>query len=399
MQISNRIQAFEASPIRRLRPYADKARDMGKHVYHLNIGQPDIKTPQELVDAVKNIDLEVLAYGPSDGLTEYRRALPEYYARHGIRLKPEEIMVTTGGSEAILFTFLTLCDPGDEIIIPEPFYTNFGGFARMAGVKLVPITASLEEGFTLPPISQFESRVTDRTKAIMVCNPGNPTGHVYSRQDLEELAELVERKDLFLIADEVYREFVYDGLKHTSVLTLTGIEERVVMVDSISKRYSACGARIGFLVSRNQSIMASALKLGQSRLCPPHIEQVAAMAAIATPESYMAEVLKEYEKRRDIVTDALENTEGVLYSHPHGAFYIIARLPVESAEEFAIFLLTEFDIDGQTVMFAPAEGFYATEGLGRNEIRIAYVLNEQDLRKAMRILKEGLVAYRKLQEA
>ncbi len=395
MHLSRRIEAFEASPIRRLRPYADKAKAEGKKVYHLNIGQPDILTPRELVDAVRNIDLDVLAYGPSDGLDEYREALPAYYRRHGIDLQPENIMVTTGGSEAILFTFMTLCDPGDEIIIPEPFYTNFGGFARMAGITLVPITADLEKGFKLPSVSSFAEKVTDRTRAVMICNPGNPTGHVYTEEDLSQLADLVREHDLYLIADEVYREFVYDGAKHTSVLSIEGIEDRTVMVDSISKRYSACGARIGFLISRNLDILASALKLGQSRLCPPHVEQVAALAAIRTPQSYMDEVLKEYQKRRDIVSNALEGIPGVLHSHPHGAFYIIARLPVPSAEDFAIFLLEEFDVNGETVMFAPASGFYATEGLGLQEIRIAYVLNEHDLKASMNILKEGLAAYQK----
>ncbi|MGM0432797.1 MAG: pyridoxal phosphate-dependent aminotransferase [Spirochaetota bacterium] len=393
MHISKRIEAFEASSIRRLRPYSDAAKQQGKKVYHLNIGQPDIKTPQTMIDAVHSIDLEVLAYGPSDGLPEYRQALPTYYARHGIDLSPEEIMVTTGGSEAILFTFLSICDPGDQIVIPEPYYTNFGGFARMAGVELIPVTALVEDDFRLPSIDLFAEKITERTKAVMICNPGNPTGHVYTKQDLHGLAELVKEKDLFLVADEVYREFVYDGLTHTSVLTIPGIAERTIMVDSISKRYSACGARIGFLVSRNKDIMASALKLGQSRLCPPHIEQVAAMAAIDTPESYNREVLIEYERRRDVVSQALEDIPGVLHSHPHGAFYIIARLPVDDAEEFSKYLLQDFDIEGETVMFAPAAGFYSTPGLGKREIRIAYVLNEQDLRASMRILKEGLAAY------
>ncbi len=397
MRVSQRIEAFEASPIRRLRPYADAAKAKGKKVYHLNIGQPDIKTPQTMIDAVHNIDLDVLAYGPSDGLTEYREALPLYYKRHGIDLTPEEIMVTTGGSEAILFTFMTLCDPGDEIIIPEPFYTNFGGFASMAGVRLVPITAHLEDGFRLPSIDHFAEKITERTKAVMICNPGNPTGQVYTEEDLMALSELVREHDLFLIADEVYREFVYDGLQHTSVLTFPEIADRAVMVDSISKRYSACGARIGFLVSRNREIMSAALKLGQSRLCPPHIEQVAALAAIQTPDSYMEEVLVEYQRRRDVVSRALANMPGVLYSHPHGAFYIVARLPVEDAEEFAIFLLQDFDVDGETVMFAPASGFYGTEGLGNSEIRIAYVLNEHDLTKAMEILRAGLESYQKRQ--
>ncbi len=394
MHISNRIEAFEASPIRRLRPYSDKAKAEGKKVYHLNIGQPDIKTPKNLVDAVKNIEMDVLAYGPSDGLTEYREALPLYYKKHGVDLKPENIMVTTGGSEAILFTFMTICDPGDEIIIPEPFYTNFGGFARMAGIKLVPITAELEKGFRLPTIDAFAQKITDKTKAIMICNPGNPTGHVYTKEDLFGLATLVKDHDLFFIADEVYREFVYNGATHTSVMTLKGIEDRTVMVDSISKRYSACGARIGFMISRNLDILAAALKLGQSRLCPPHVEQVAALAAIETPDSYMADVLGEYEKRRDIVSHALEHMEGVVHSHPDGAFYIIARLPVDNAEKFAIFLLEEFDLAGETVMFAPASGFYATEGLGEQEIRIAYVLNEHDLKASMKILEAGLTAYR-----
>jgi aspartate aminotransferase len=393
MHISQRIEEFEASPIRRLRPYADHAISQGRKVYHLNIGQPDIKTPPALIEAVKNIDFTVLEYGPSDGLSEYRKALPQYYARHGISLQPEDIMVTTGGSEAILFTFMTLCDPGDEIIIPEPFYTNFGGFARMAGVTLVPVTAQLEDDFQLPSIDAFARKITSRTKAVMICNPGNPTGHVYTRDDMEALTALVVEHDLFFIADEVYREFVYDGLEHTSILSFPEIAERAVMVDSISKRYSACGARIGFMVSRNHEILAAALKLGQSRLCPPHIEQIAAMAAISTPQEYTDEVLAEYQKRRDTVSRALSEIPGVVFSHPHGAFYIVARLPVDSAEAFAIYLLNEFDLDGETVMFAPASGFYATRGLGLDEIRIAYVLNVEDLTRAMEILKAGLAAY------
>jgi aspartate aminotransferase len=364
-------------------------------VYHLNIGQPDIKTPATMIDAIHNIDLDILAYGPSDGLEEYRQALPAYYKKHGVDIGPEHIIVTTGGSEAIHFAFLSICDPGDEIIIPEPFYTNFGGFAAIDGVKLVPVTARLEDGFELPPIGEFASKITDKTRAVMICNPGNPTGHVYSRDDLEALADLAIEHDLFFIVDEVYREFVYDGAEHTSVLSIGKLGDKAIMLDSISKRYSACGARIGFLITRNMDVLASALKFGQSRLCPPHIEQVAAMAALDTPDAYMEEVLAEYQKRRDIVSDALEQMPGVLYSHPRGAFYIIARLPVEDAEDFAKFLLSDFAIDDETVMFAPAEGFYATPGLGKNEIRIAYVLNEHDLRKAMAILAAGLGAYRK----
>jgi aspartate aminotransferase len=393
MQISKRAQEFQASSIRRLRPYADAARHQGKKVYHLNIGQPDIKTPQTIIDAVHTIDLEILAYGPSDGLEEYREALPEYYRSHGIDVSPENIVVTTGGSEAIHFTFLSICDPGDQIIIPEPFYTNFGGFAAMNSIEIVPVTSHLEDSFQLPSIDHFAEKITDRTKAILICNPGNPTGHVYSRDDLEALADLVIEHDLFLIVDEVYREFVYDGTTHTSVFSLEKLGDRAIMLDSISKRYSACGARIGFLITRNRDVLASALKFGQARLCPPHIEQVAAMAALKTPPSYAQEVLKEYQRRRDVVSQALEQMPGVLYSHPKGAFYIIARLPVDNAEEFAKFLLSEFDIDNETVMFAPAEGFYATPGLGRSEVRIAYVLNEDDLRKAMKILEAGLAAY------
>lgn len=394
MHISHRARDFKASSIRRLRPYADAARHQGKRVYHLNIGQPDIKTPRTMIDAIHHIDLDILAYGPSDGLEEYRRALPAYYRKHGVDIGFEHIIVTTGGSEAIHFAFLSICDPGDEIIIPEPFYTNFGGFAAIDGVKLIPVTSRLEDGFELPPIGEFTSKITDRTRAVMICNPGNPTGHVYSREDLEALADLAIEHDLFFIVDEVYREFVYDGAEHTSVLSIEKLGDKAIMLDSISKRYSACGARIGFLITRNRDVLASALKFGQSRLCPPHIEQVAAMAALDTPDEYMEEVLAEYQKRRDIVSGALEKMPGVIYSHPRGAFYIIARLPVEDAENFAKYLLSDFAIDDETVMFAPAEGFYATPGLGRNEIRIAYVLNEHDLKKAMAILAAGLEAYR-----
>lgn len=398
MQLSERISGFKASPIRRLRPYADAAKARGVKVYHLNIGQPDIKTPENVIAAIQKIDLKVIEYGPSAGLDDYRNALPTYYARHGIFLSPDDILVTTAGSEAILFTFMAICDPGDEVIIPEPYYTNFFSFARMAGVKLIPVTTTLETGFKLPPVETFAAKITDKTKAIMLCNPGNPTGHVYKKDELASIVRLVKEKGLYMIADEVYREFVYDGLQHTSILTFDEIADQAVVVDSISKRYSACGMRVGALICRNHDLIESVLKLGQARLCPPTIEQIAARAAIDTPEHYTKEVHKEYQKRRDLIYSLLMNIPGVTCSHPEGAFYIIAQLPVDDAEDFAQFMLSDFDLNGETVMMAPAEGFYSTPGMGKNQVRIAYVLNCEAITKAVACLEAGLKAYAELKE-
>ena len=394
MPISKRLTNLPASPIRKLTPYATDAKNRGIHVYHLNIGQPDIRTPEAVLDRVRNLDMDVLAYGPSEGLDEYRSTLPAYYRGRGIPVDKEDILVTTAGSEAVFFAMFAVCDPGDEIIIPEPYYTNYNGFAGMAGVNIVPITCSIENGFALPGIDDFKNKITPRTRAIMICSPNNPTGAVYSREALAALADLCMENDLYLIADEVYREFVYDGPAHTSILEFPDLADRAIVVDSISKRYSACGARIGALVCKNRELTAGILKVAQARLCPPTIEQIAAAAAIETPQEYFDSVKKEYMKRRDIVFNALSDILGVVCRKPAGAFYIVASLPVENAEDFAVFMLKDFSSDARTVMVAPAEGFYGTPGLGRNQIRIAYVLKEEDLKEAMDILKKGLSAYR-----
>ncbi len=394
VQISNRIKTMDQSPIRKLVPYAVDAKRRGIEVFHVNIGQPDIKTPQRVLDAIRNIPTDIIAYGPSEGLTSYRNALPSYYNIQGISVTPEDILVTTAGSEALIFAFMALCDPGDEIIVPEPYYANINAFAKMAGVKLVPIRTHIEDGFALPEVQAFEDAVTERTKAIKICNPNNPTGAVYSRSRIEELAELVKRRGLFFLADEVYREFVYDGKTHTSLLNIPGIEEHVVVADSISKRYSACGARVGALVSRNHDFLAGVLKMAQARLCPPTVEQIAAEAAVSLDASYYQETLAEYDRRRHAVYDVLKDVPGVLCKKPEGAFYIIARLPVEDAEDFAAFMLRDFSYQGKTVMVSPAQGFYATPGAGADEIRIAYVLDADKMRTAMDILVRGLEAYR-----
>ncbi|OQX71078.1 MAG: aspartate aminotransferase [Candidatus Cloacimonas sp. 4484_275] len=394
MKLSERAKTIQASPIRKLMPLANRAKEKGIKIYHLNIGQPDIETPQEMLNVYKNYHEKVLAYGPSQGLEIYRRNLVKYYKRHNIEIGEDDIIVTTAGSEAIIFAMMVTCNTGDEIIIPEPFYTNYNGFATMAGVKIVPLTTYAETGFALPENEKIESLITAKTKAIMICNPGNPTGAVYSRQDLERIANIAEKHNLFVISDEVYREFVYDGLTHTSILEFPELENLAIMVDSISKRYSACGARIGCLISKNRELMNAALKFAQARLCPPTIDQLAANAAIDIEEEYFKKILREYDKRRNIVFDELQKIEGVVCIKPKGAFYIIAKLPIEDADDFAAWMLTDFSVDNETVMFAPAQGFYATPDIGKNEIRIAYILNENDLRKAMSIFREGLKKYR-----
>lgn len=396
MKLSERAITIQASPIRKLMPFANEAKANGIKIYHLNIGQPDIETPRKMIDTYRNYNDKVLAYGPSQGLESYREKLVEYYSRYDIPLKTSDIIVTTAGSEAIIFAMMSICNPGDEIIIPEPFYTNYNGFATMAGVKIKPLTTYAETGFALPDNNTIESLITSSTKAIMLCNPGNPTGTVYPKEDLIRIAELAEKHDLFIISDEVYREFVYDGLVHTSILQIAGCEQRAIMVDSISKRYSACGARIGCLISRNKELMAAALKFAQARLCPPTLEQLAATAAIELQDEYFNAVISEYDKRRLIVFEELQKIRDIVCVLPSGAFYIIAKLPIADAEDFARWMLSEFRIDNESVMVAPAEGFYATPGMGRNEIRIAYILKEQDLRKAMQILREGLKKYKEL---
>lgn len=395
MNLSQRALEIQASPIRKLMPYANNAKKNGIHVYQLNIGQPDIETPQEMIDMYHNFEEKVLAYGPSQGLDVYRKALVKYYKKHHISLEEDEIIVTTAGSEAIIFAMLVTCNVDDEIIVPEPFYTNYNGFATMAGVKLVPLTTYAETGFALPERESIEAVITDRTRAIMICNPGNPTGTVYSYKQMEMLAELVKKHNIYLITDEVYREFVYEGEPAVSALSLKGIEDQVIMCDSISKRYSACGARIGCIVSRNKQIMSSLLKFAQARLCPPTIDQLAAAACVDLPGEYTANILAEYDKRRNIVYEELQKIDDIVCVKPGGAFYIIAKLPIENAEDFIIWMLENFNIDNETVMAAPAEGFYATPGLGRNELRLAYVLNENDLRKAMNIFRKGLTEYKK----
>lgn len=382
-----------SSPIRRLVPFADKAVEQGKHVYYLNIGQPDIKTPDSFMNAIKNLDMPVLAYGPSAGLTSLRKKLVEYYHRFNIQVYYEDILITTGGSEAIIFTLMAICDEGDEIIIPEPFYTNYNGFAVEAGVKVVPITSKVEDGFQLPPIESIAEKISAKTRAIMICNPNNPTGYVYSSEELEALRKLALDHNLFLLSDEVYREFLYDGKTHTSVLNLNGIDDRAIMLDSVSKRYSACGARIGMIVTKNKEIINTALKFGMARLCPPTIEQIATEAGVDTPQEYFDEVIAEYKERRDVMVSALRSIPGVIAPNPTGAFYLIAKLPVDDADKFASWLLTDFHLDNETVMVAPANGFYSTKGLGYNEVRIAYVLNVNDIRKAMHILAEALKVY------
>ncbi len=391
--LSRRGEKMPSSPIRRLVPFADDAVAKGKHVYYLNIGQPDIKTPDTYMNPIKNMDMQVVAYGPSAGLTSCRKKMAEYYQRHGIDVDYTDLLVTTGGSEAIIFTLMAIMDSGDEIIIPEPFYTNYNGFAVEAGVKVVPITSRIEDSFQLPPIASIAEKISSRTRAIMICNPNNPTGYVYSADELEALRTITIEHDLFLLSDEVYREFIYDGTAHTSILSLEGLENQTIMLDSISKRYSACGARIGMIVSRNKQVIEAALKFGMARLCPPTIEQIGAEAAVDTPDDYFKEIIREYKARRDTMVKALQAMPGVVAPNPKGAFYLIVKLPVDDANSFAQWLLTDFDIDNETVMIAPADGFYSTHGLGTNEVRIAYVLNQDDIRKAMHILEEALKVY------
>lgn len=396
MHISRRAHHIQASPIRKLKPYADKAKERGTHVYHLNIGDPDVPTPRPVLDAFHAFNDAVIGYGPSQGFLELRQAMTRYFATYGIMLGADDIIVTTGGSEAIHFAFSVVGDPGDDILIPEPYYTNYNGYASFASVSIVPIPLSVEDGFRLPTEDDIEARLTPRTKAIVLCSPNNPTGTVYSPEELARVVRLAVKHDLFLIGDEVYKEFIYDGRTHKSLLEFEEARDRVIVVDSISKRFSCCGARIGALMSRNKDVMQAVLKFGQARLCPPSVEQVGALAAYNMGRGYFAPVLEEYQKRRDILYEGLKDVPGVVIRRPEGAFYIIARLPVKDAEHFTIWMLTEFALDGKTVMFAPAEGFYGTPGRGRDEVRMAYVLNEHDLRDSVRIFKAGLERYHQL---
>lgn len=391
--ISSKAVAMPSSPIRKLVPYSEAAKAAGKTVYHLNIGQPDIETPQGVRERMKALDLKVIEYSNSDGIGSYKKGLTGYYKSKGIELNPQQLMITTGGSEALVFAFMTCLNPGDEVIIPEPFYANYNGFAVMAGVNVVPVTSYIETGFALPPISSFEEKITPNTKAILICNPGNPTGYLYSKEELEQLRDLVIKHDLFLIADEVYREFMYDGAVPHSVMNLEGLDNHAIMIDSVSKRYSMCGARIGALVTRNEEVMAMAMKFAQARLSPPTFGQIASEAALDTPQEYFDGVVAEYVKRRDILVNGLNAIPGVMCPNPKGAFYCIAQLPIDNADKFCQWMLEEFSHNNQTVMMAPATGFYATPGAGANEVRLAYVLNEESLRSAVECLKVALEQY------
>ena len=393
-KISQKGQLMPESPIRKLVPYAELAYKKGKTVYHLNIGQPDIKTPQVALDAVKVHSLDILAYTRSEGSEEYRKKIAEYYKKNNIYVSHEDIIVTTGGSEALLFAFGSIMDSDDEIIIPEPFYANYNGFSTASNIKVVPVISKIEDNFALPAIEEFEKLITPKTKAILICNPGNPTGYLYSKDEIKKLAQIVKKHDLFLIADEVYREFVYDGNEFYSIMQEEGLEDYAIMIDSVSKRYSMCGARIGYLVSKNKNVIKTALKFAQARLSPPTLAQIASEAALQTPQSYFDEVIDEYVKRRNILINELEKIEGVKVAKPNGAFYCIAELPIKIADKFAQWLLETFDYNNETVMVAPAAGFYSTPGVGLNQIRIAYVLNETSLIKAVKILGEALKVYK-----
>ncbi len=392
-KISQKGLKMPESPIRKLVPFAEAAKKKGRKVYHLNIGQPDIETPEVALNAIKNYDEKVVAYSHSAGNISYREKLAEYYKKNNIHVTADDIIVGAGASEAILFAMNSCLDQDDEIIIPEPFYANYNGFATNSGVKVKPIPSSIESGFALPPISDFEKAITDKTKGIMICNPNNPTGYLYSREELEVLRELVLKYDLFLFSDEVYREFTYDGHRHFSVMQLDGLDQHVIMIDSVSKRYSACGIRIGCMVSLNKEVMRTAMKFAQARLSPPSFGQVAAEAALDTPAGYFDKVIDEYYARRNVVVEEINGMEGAFCPTPKGAFYVVAKLPIDDADRFCQWLLEDFEYNNQTVMLAPATGFYSTEGAGRQEVRISYVLNVDDLRNAMKALSEALKAY------
>ncbi|RYZ19616.1 MAG: pyridoxal phosphate-dependent aminotransferase [Chitinophagaceae bacterium] len=392
LHISQRGQLMPPSPIRKLVPFAEAAKRAGTHVYHLNIGQPDVETPPAILDAVRNADITVLEYSHSAGNESYRRKLTQYYKKVGINVTPEEIIITTGGSEAIQFGFFTCLNPGDEVIVPEPYYANYNGFAVAAGVTVVPITARIENGFALPPISDFEKVITEKTRAIIVCNPNNPTGYLYSREEMEALKTICLKHDLYLFSDEAYREFCYDGA-YISALHLEGMDQHVVLMDTVSKRYSACGARLGAFVTKNKEVLAAAMKFAQARLSPPGLAQILGEAAVDLPESYFDAPKAEYMARRDLLVRRLNAMEGVFCPNPGGAFYAIARLPIDDADHFCQWLLESFSHNGKTVMLAPATGFYGTPGLGKNEVRLAYVLNRGDLDAAMDCLEAALKVY------
>ncbi|MDP3561762.1 MAG: pyridoxal phosphate-dependent aminotransferase [Legionellaceae bacterium] len=392
-EISSKGRQMPASPIRKLTPFADQAKREGKKVYHLNIGQPDIETPQGMLDAVKNIDFKVWAYTPSEGTLVYRTKLTEYYNKLGYNIDPTQILVTVGGSEAITIAMQACVDEGDEIIIPEPFYANYNGFACMSNVVVKPILSVIENGFALPPISEFEKLISSKTKAIIICNPNNPTGYLYSKQELEALRELCLKYNLFLFSDEAYREFCYDGKEFISPMHLDGLDQHVIVLDTVSKRYSACGARLGCLITKNKEVIAAGLKFAQARLSPGMVEQIAASAAVDTPDSYFEQVNKEYTIRRNTLVERLNQIEGVFCPNPGGAFYVVAKFPIDNADKFCQWMLEEFEYENTTVMMAPATGFYSTAGAGTNEVRLAYVLNKEDMEAAMTCLKEALKVY------
>ncbi len=392
-KISFKGQKMPESPIRKLVPYAEAAKARGIKVYHLNIGQPDIETPSVALNAIRNYTEQVIAYSHSAGNISYRKKLVQYYKHHDIHISPEDIIITTGASEALLFTMQSIMNAGDEIIIPEPFYANYIGFAMESDVIVTPIPSEIENGFALPPIEKFEEKINERTKAIMVCNPNNPTGYLYSKAELESLRQLAVKYDLYLIADEVYREFVYDGHEHFSIMNLDGIDNNTILIDSVSKRYSACGFRIGMMISKNKELISTAMKFAQARLSPPSYGQIGGEAAMETPKEYFDKVLDEYTQRRNIVVKNINEIEGAFCPNPAGAFYIVAKLPIDNSDRFCRWLLEDFSFENKTVMFAPATGFYAAKNKGIDEVRISYVLNVEDLAESMRILKEALKVY------
>jgi aspartate aminotransferase len=391
--ISEKGKTMPASPIRKLVPFSETAKKKGRKVYHLNIGQPDIPTPEVALNAIRNIDLKVIEYSHSAGNESYRRKLALFYQKIGINIDHTELLVTTGGSEAIVFSLMACINPGEEVITPEPFYANYNGFATTAGIKIVPVTSYINDDFALPPIREIEKKITSKTKGIIICNPNNPTGYLYSKEELIHLREIVQEHDLFLFSDEAYREFCYDGASHFSAMNLPGIENNVIMLDSVSKRYSECGVRIGALITKNREVISAALKFAQARLSPPGLGQIIGEASIDTPAQYFIDVNKEYTARRNYMVEALNKIPGVYCPKPKGAFYTVVRLPVDDADKFAQWLLEEFEYKNQTVMVAPASGFYSTPGSGKNEVRIAYVLKIEDLRNAMEILAEALKVY------
>jgi aspartate aminotransferase len=392
-KISNRGIQMPSSPIRKLVPFAEQAKSEGAHVYHLNIGQPDIKTPEIALAAVKNNNISILAYSRSEGSDQYRSKLADYYKANQIEVEANDIIVTTGGSEALQFVLGSIMDQEDEIIIPEPFYANYNGFSTAQGINVIPVVSKIENNFALPPISEFEKLITSKTKAVLICNPGNPTGYLYSKEEINQLEQLVIKHDLFLISDEVYREFCYDGYTHNSIMTKQSLSDHAIMIDSVSKRYSMCGARIGCLVTKNKSVYSTALKFAQARLSPPTYAQIASEAALCTPDSYFQKVINEYLNRRNILIEELQKIDGVKVATPRGAFYCIVELPITNADDFAQWLLEKFRVNNETIMIAPAAGFYATEGLGKNQVRIAYVLKKAELISSVNILKEGLKVY------